>query len=877
MIRTLLLGSALLVQALPLAAQQPAAQGAAAPPVVDARRVAERAIVLDGRLTEPSWGEAPAAGDWVQTMPDAGKPATERSEARVLHDEKAIYVGIRLYDAKPDSIQSQLAARDEDVYADWAYVAFDSYHDRRSAFAFGVNPRGVKRDLMISEDTEEDPTWDAVWEVAVRTDSLGWVAEFRIPLSQLRFNQPGEGEEHRWGVNFWRQIARREETAYWAPVPRNRSKLVSAFGDLRGLQGVSAPRRLELQPYSLASVTRAPGNPGDPPQGSNALSGGADVRYGLTSDLTLTATVNPDFGQVEADPAVVNTSGYPILFSEKRPFFLEGTEIFRFKLGNAQLFNSRRIGRAPQREIQVTGGFADAPATSTLLGAAKLSGKTAGGWSVGLLSALAGAESARVVDSLGVQRFEPVEPLTHYGVARVTRDLAGGNATLGGVFTATNRRIDDDGLGFLPAAAYTGGVDSWRRFGGGNYQLSAALLGSRLEGSTEALARTQRAFGRFFQRPDASHLEYDSTRTSLTGYAAAVSLSKVAGGNWTWGVGGHAYSPGFEINDLGFLRDTDVASQFFTLSRHNYQRGKIFRYWKANFNQWSDWSFGGERTATGASFDFNFQFHNLWGGTVGADRNLSALSVEALRGGPAVVMPGESRLFLSVYSDRRRSVTGQAYFSVSREDETDVRRVLFYPTLSVRPSKRVELGLQPSLNLWASEAEYMWTAVKDGVQHPLFGRVEQAIVTLTTRLSYVFSPTLGVQLYASPYLFSREFSDYSEAAKLRADHFRDRYRTFGEDELQWDEARSLFMGHLDDDGRVDFAFRDPSFTYGQFNLNAVLNWEYRPGSTLYVIWTQDRSDHYSSPPAGFGPDMERLFGAPGTNVLLLKLSYWLGL
>ncbi|MBI4545328.1 MAG: carbohydrate binding family 9 domain-containing protein, partial [Gemmatimonadetes bacterium] len=437
---------------------------------IEAVRVRTTPPVIDGRLDDEAWTAASAATGFTQLEPRPGEPATQLSEARIAYDEDAIYVAARLPDTHPDSIVAQLSRRDDEVHSDWFYVAFDSYHDRRTAFVFAVNPRGVKLDAFLYNDTQDDESWDAVWDVATRIDSAGWTAEFRIPLSQLRFSAVGESAapEYRWGVNFARRIARRNEFSFWAPVPPDASGLVSLFGELTGLRGLRPPRRLELLPYSVARLTREPGEAANLFYRENALFGslGADLKYGITSDLTLTASLNPDFGQVEADPSQVNLTAYESFFPEKRPFFIEGADIFQFGIGlgdgdsgSEQLFYSRRVGRPPQHTPSAAGGFVDVPAATTIQGAAKLSGKTRAGWSVGVLSALTAAEEARLADSLGAARRQAAEPLSHYGVARLIKDFRQGQSALGAILTAANRRLDDQAFDFLPSAGYAAGVD----------------------------------------------------------------------------------------------------------------------------------------------------------------------------------------------------------------------------------------------------------------------------------------------------------------------------------------------------------------------------------------------------------------------------------
>lgn len=508
-------------------------------------RVPDGAPVIDGRLDEAAWSNAPAADGFVQLRPTPGDPASQTTEARVLYDDAAIYVGMRMLDIDPDGIAAQLARRDAGgIYSDWAHVLVDSYNDRRTGFRFSVNPRGVQKDVLHFDDSSEDVNWDAVWTVATSRDSAGWTAEFRIPLSQLRFSVAADDAENGveaselvWGLNFGREVARLGESAWWSPVLPNGGGMVSQSGQLRGLSGLSAPGRLELLPYTVGRVTRAPGDSDNPFYAATdgQLSVGADVRYGLTSNLTLSATINPDFGQVEADPAVVNLSAFESYFAEKRPFFMEGRNLFTFGVGTDDgsgegLFYSRRIGRAPQRWVDGEGGWVERPEATTILGAGKLTGKTAGGWSLGLLNAVTAAENARVASPGGGIDEEPIEPLTSYSVASLSRDFRDGRSTLGVLATGTNRRLQGDALDFLRESAYTGGVMARHRFADDVWEANAYLAGSHIRGSEEAISLVQTSAAHYFQRPDADHVEHDPTRTSLSGAVGSFWVGKNAAG-----------------------------------------------------------------------------------------------------------------------------------------------------------------------------------------------------------------------------------------------------------------------------------------------------------------------------------------------------------
>jgi hypothetical protein len=844
----------LLLAALPAGAQQ-RAQGApqAPPPVLGAVRLSGAPPTLDGRLDDAAWAEAPAATGFVQRRPNAGAAATAPTEVRVLYTPGALYVGARMSD-RPDSIAAQLARRDaSSIYSDWVYVMLDSDDDNRSAYVFAVNPRNVQRDYILAEDGSGDAKWDAVWEVKTAVDSAGWTAEFRIPMSQLRFDP----RQASWGVNFSRTIARREEDDYWAPTPPDAAGFVSRFGVLANLSGLSNPARLELRPYAMSRLTRAPGDSGNPFYSRNepTASAGLDLRYSLTPSFTLTATVNPDFGQVEADPSEVNLTAFETSFPEQRPFFVEDARIFQFNMGGAagQLFYPRRIGARPRGSVPSGAVFSDVPDGTTILGAAKVSGKTSNGWTLGFMDALTGRESARYTDADGNVLDVPVEPLTNYAVGRVMRDFNRGGSALGGIVTLVNRRLDGPELDFMRSSALTGGVDGRHRFGGGNYELSGYMVGTRISGSPASILSVQRNSGHYFQRPDAPHLELDSAATSLSGFVGNLEIEKIGGGNWRWEAGLRGRSPGVEINDFGFQNQTDRVEEYTGLEYEVYKPGRIFRSWSVGTYQRTQWTFGRERVATNASVTGSFQLRkNLWAGNVELGRDAAGLSTSELRGGPALVLPGRSYFSASLQGDRRQRLSWVVAANGAVQDQTDGRNLSLATQLDLRASPRVHLSLTPSIAWNQVAAQYIRQSTDaEGVRHYYFGSLDQTTAALTARLSYTLTPRLSLQFYGQPFISAGRYDDPMEVADPRGESFAERFIPA--------TVASL-----------------PDFNVKQFRSNAVVRWEYRPGSTLFVVWNSAMSDQAPDGSFRLVDDVRTLFGSEGTNTLLVKLSYWFG-
>jgi hypothetical protein len=880
-------GALLLALALPAGAQQ-AAAGPAAPRTARAVRVAGAAPAVDGRLDDAAWAQADTATGFVQRTPRAGAPASERTVVRVLYGPDALYVGARMYDSAPDSVAGQLNRRDVGGYGDAFTVMVDSYDDRRTAFRFGLNPRGVKYDGLLFDDTDEDSGWDAVWDGAAQRDSLGWTAELRIPFSQLRY--PAAAGERTWGVNFRREIARRGELSYWAPILPDDPGFVSRFGRLAGIGELPRPRRLEVQPYASSRLARAPGDAGDPfHRDSDVLaSAGADVRYGITSDLTLSATLNPDFGQVEVDPAVVNLSAYETLFDERRPFFVEGTEMFRF--GQARfnvatnlprLFYSRRIGQPPVRRLGGAGfGFVDAPEQTTIAAAAKVSGKLGRGWSLGVMDAATAPERARYVDAEGVRRTAPVEPFGNYFVGRLRRDL-GGASWAGAYLTAVNRAVDDGALDAVArTAGYVGGMDGELAWGGRSWILAGSLAGSHVAGSAASIAAAQRRSSRYFQRPDADHLDFDPERTSLDGYSLQLSLSKLGGRHWRSSAWYQETSPGFEANDLGYQVRADIRALTAYLSYREDRPGAVFREWNASSYGLGTWNLAGDNTRATARAQASGTLKSFWylfGGVEAARRSWDD---RLTRGGPLARFPGDAAVDFGVGSDERRSLSGEASFSASRTGAGGWGRTasLF---LRARPTSALQLSVGPQLERRRGIAQYVGTmddatATATLGRRYLFAGLDRTTLSLPTRVNWTFSPDLSLQLYAQPLIDVGDYTEFKELAAPRTY----RFRTFGEDgsTALRDDAADRYL--LDPDGAAGparaFTVADPDFNFRSLRGNAVLRWEYRPGSTLFFVWQQQRSEEALLGDFRLGRDSGAMLRAPSENVFLIKATYWLG-
>ncbi len=820
----------------------------AATPVAEAS-----AVRLDGEFNDAAWNAAPVIDGFVQREPSEGKTPTFRTEARVVYDAAAIYVSIRAFDPDPSKVVGILTRRDTDSPSDWVSVIIDSYHDRRTAYEFAVNAAGVKADKYRFADLNEDTSWDAVWDVKVGTDAEGWRAQFRIPFSQLRFD-PKKAET--FGFAVTRRVGRLNEVSTWPLLPRGASGYVSSLGELTGLQLKGSPKRLELVPYGVGQLQTQEAQIGNPfvTRRDAASSFGADMKFAVTPGLTLTGTINPDFGQVEADPAVVNLSAFETYFSERRPFFVEGSGIFRFDIdcndGECRgLFYSRRIGRTPRGTPPTTdGGYVSVPSQTTILGAAKLTGRV-GSFSVGALNAVTREEHGYGFDGL-TRTSSVVEPTTSYSVVRATREFAD-QSSLGFMATATNRRLTDD-VQFLPGQAYTGGVDGdWRL--GKKVLVDGYWAGSTVRGDAEAIGLLQTSNVHSFQRPDADHVELDLTRTSLNGMTGQLGAGKIAGDRVRFNSAAWFKTPGFDINDLGFLQRADEAGASNWLQFRRSTPWKGIREIYLNFNQWALWNFDGDRTALGGNVNFNLRTggnHRLW---FGVNREGVAFNDRATRGGPGAMGNAGLYAWHSFATDDRKLLQ-LAYDLDGGGDRLGTRNGTFSPSVRVRPSAALSLTVGLRLTRNVNDSQWIENLVADGSgdarPHYVFGHLDQTTAAATFRVNYTITPTLSIQLYGQPFVSAGDYSSFKELTNGRAPAYQDRYAPYA------------YAG-------------SPDFNYKSFRTTNVLRWEYRPGSTLFVVWQQGREEVTDRGDFRFGRDFGDVFRASGRNVFMVKMAHWL--
>jgi hypothetical protein len=811
---------------------------------------ASAAPTIDGKDDDPVWRDAPAITGFKQWQPTEGKAARFRTEARVAYDAANLYVIVRAFDPHPDSIIKLLERRDTFTASDMIWLFIDSYHDRRTGYEFGVNAAGVKMDLAVYDDGNEDSAWDGVWDAATRIDSLGWIAEFRIPLSQLRYSRD---KDNTFGFMIDRDIYRYAERVSWPMISQSKSGLVSQFGTLDALEGLEAPRRFEALPYVVtknASVIR-----------NNAFANrsnvtfGGDVKYRVASNLTLDATVNPDFGQVEADPAVLNLSAYESFFDERRPFFVAGRGLFRFDVNcsavncsSEGLYYSRRIGRTPE----LAGVYGDTVPSepTTILGAAKLLGRFPGGLTIGVLDAVTQRASS--------PHDTTYEPGTNFAVVRARQDLRSGNSSIGGMFTAVNRNMDRFSEPYLAAHAYVGAVDFRHRFYKNTFEVSGSLDASRVQGSRENIYATQTNSVHGYQRPDAS-LPLDSNRTVLNGDAEEIKFGKVGGQHLMFETAYQRRSAGFEVNDLGYLRRADQQSWNTWMGYFDRHERKLYNRFQLNNNWWQYWTTDGLPLEAAYNTNAHITLKNNWGihfgGTLG--QLGTTYDDRAARGGPAVRQDMYISPWAFINGDDRRSIVPSMSLNYFQSSGGRNHSVNLGPEVSYKVLGRFSSSMSANWSHNVTDNQWFGRFTDAaGAPHYTFAHLDQTTTSATLRLNYTFTPVVSLQAYTQPFVSKGTYSDVRQLSSTpRAASYDDRYAAYDNPSVTSDPG---------------------GFNFKEFQSNVVFRWEYNPGSSLFVVWNQGRQGFQSVAGTNdYQGDVRDLLSLHPANTFLIKLSYWL--
>jgi len=842
-------------------------------PVYTTTRLATPAPVIDGKLDDECWKKGTWAGDYHQFIPNEGAKATFPTELNIQYDDKYLYVAFRAFDGEPEKMVRMAGVRDEMV-GDMMGLTLDSYRDYRTGFEFSVTSWGQKIDLVLFNPMNWDFNWNAVWKVKTGVEDSAWVAEYEIPLSQLRFSKQ---DEQVWGLHTWRWISRLSEESNWERQSKIGPGMLYNFGEFRGIKGLKKSRRLEIMPYVLGDVKTMEAEAGNPFTENGRAPGGnigLDAKIGISSNFTLDLTVNPDFGQVESDPSVMNLTAFETFYEEKRPFFLEGLTIFDYKFDEQSLFYSRRIGHAPSLILDPTDEqFVKAPDKTSILSAMKLSGTTSKGLSVGFIQSLTANEYASVSDKDGNITKSKVEPLTNYMVARVQKGIDAGNTVFGGIFTSANRFINDASLEFLNRNAYTGGADLLHHWKDKKYYVDTRFVGSFVNGSKESITLLQESSARYYQRPGADYLNYDTTRTSLSGYGGKFKIGKGSQGFWRYSTGANWRSPGLELNDLGYMREADVINQENNVSYLINQPVSIFHSYEVGLEQFNTWNFNGTYLESGAHLSFMSEFTNNWSFNINLIGHTNRLDTRILRGGPDMIMPGGFMTFGKIKTDQSKKVILDFSYELEKTGNSSAKVYSFGPGISIRPIQALKLGVTANYSNNSDNLQYVTQLDYMTEKRYILGTIDQTTLGLTFRVDVNITPEFSIQYYGSPFISKGSYSDFKKVTNPKDDSYTNRFSILD----QALPAGDIIGLDENSDGTADYMISDPDFNFHEFRSNLVAKWEYRLGSYIYFVWSMNKSGITGSSDISMGESYQELKNIYPNNIFLIKLSYWFSL
>lgn len=840
----------------------------------------QNAPTIDGKLDDAIWQEGEWIDHFTQHEPYNGKEASQKSAFKLFFDADNLYVAIKSYDTSPDSIVKRLTRRD-DPDGDFVGVAFDSYHDLRTAFMFAVSAGGVKFEQMLTENGDrEDPSWDPNWWVKVGFSDEGWHAEMKIPFSQLRFEKESDGI---WGMQVFRQTYRNNELDFWQHIPKDAPGLVHMFGQVSGLESIKPQKIFDITPYGIAKLETYKAEAGNPfADGQDAkINGGIDAKIGVTNNLTMDLTINPDFGQVEADPSEVNLSAYETFFEEKRPFFIEGANITTFGIGigdggvgNDNLFYSRRIGRRPGLYPDLADNeFAHVPVFTPILGAAKLTGKSSNGLSVGFIESVT-AEGRAEIDDNGTRRYETVEPLTNYFLGRVQKDMNDGNTMIGGMVTSTNRWTDAVTEDYFHKSAYTAGIDFTQYFKDKSWMINVNAAFSQVNGTADAITRTQESSARYFQREDNDYTNYDPTRTSLMGSGGRLQVIRQKG-HWTHLAVVLWKTPGLELNDMGYLRQADQLFNMYWGQYRVWEPKGIYRSWNLSGDYYNVLDFGGHLLGHGLELNGNMSFKNFWNFWAHANLNTNGFSNTILRGGPRMRTQGSSNFQYNISSDSRKKLYFYVYHNFGKGFEGSSKNLSLSAGLTYKPTNFMTVTFNPSYSKSFDELQYISQESYTSTTRYLFASINQKVLSASIRVSLNLTPDLSLQYWGQPFIASGQFEDFKYIDNQMAANYSDRFHVFTSNQITTTPDGFDIDENLDH--TVDYSIGKPDFNVQEFLSNLVIRWEYNPGSSVYLVWNQTRNGFIENGDLNVGSDLDNLFTDKAHNVFLVKFSYRIGL
>lgn len=829
-------------------------------------------IVIDGSLDDAAWNTVDWGTDFIEKSPAENTAPTYQTKFKIIYDSKYLYIGIKALDTTPNEIVKRLSRRDGFV-GDRVNVLIDSYHDKRTAFVFTTTAAGVKGDEFATQNGNNfDDSWNPIWYTKVKIDNDGWTTEMKIPLSQLRF---GNDQKQVWGLNVVRNIFHKNERSLWQRVPNDAAGFISEAGELHGLLNLKSQKQLEIQPFTVAQYDSYQAETGNPfKDGSDGkINFGLDAKIGITNDLTLDITINPDFGQVEADPGNFALDGFQVFLAEQRPFFVENKNIFDFRFANGRdnVFYSRRIGRSPQVSANYEDDeFADIPINSSIIGAAKFSGKTKDGWSIGVLESVTANEYASIQETDGNRRNQLVEPLTNYFVVRTQKDFNDRNSYIGGIFTAVNRDLNEN-VNTLHKSAYTGGIDFRHNWNNRNYFIQGNIIASKVTGSKEAIEATQTTLRHLFQRVDANHVAVDLNRTSLTGSGGRFYGGKSGGGNWRYRLGMNWKSPELELNDVGFLRQADEIRQFANVEYLWQKPTNIYREARMQLSEFSTYDFDGNYNRIQYNLEGFINWKNNWWTEVGFGHKPRIFVNTFLRGGPRWRFSDENFRFLFFGSDQSKKFNFTLGYvnSAAKQDNFSFQRYVlrfnYQPFDAFSMAVSMEFEKNPNKTQWVDDPVFGTTT------RYVLGEIDNQNFSATLRLNYSINPNLSIQYYGQPFISRGTYSNFNYVNNAAAKDLNERVTWFNNNQISI--ADDVYNIDENNDGITDYSFGNPDFAFVQFRSNLVIRWEYIPGSELFLVWSQGVSG-FGDPKDTLSRSLQnQIVDEPLDNTFLMKLTY----
>jgi hypothetical protein len=824
---------------------------------------------IDGKLNDLCWAEGEWSETYTQNTPVEGAVASLKTQLKVLFDDKNIYVAIKCFESDMSKIHRFKGNRDE-LKGDIVGVCFDSYFDKRTGYEFDITAAGGQIDLILNNDGNPDFSWNAVWYGETALEDSAWTAEMRIPLSQLRYNNT---ENQVWGMHSWRWIDRMQEEDQWSLIPRMNTGFVYNFGELHGINNLPKSRRVELLPYTVGKsifYEKERGNPFSKGNENN-VAFGLDGKVGLGSNFTADFTINPDFGQVEADPSVMNLSAFETYFDEKRPFFLEGKSIFNYDLNGSQVFYSRRIGHAPSYSPDLNDGdYSKNPDNTSIISALKVSGKTENGLSVGVLQALTAKEYVDVSMQNETSKLTS-EPMANYTVGRIQKDYNKGNTIIGGIFTSSNRFINEDYLNDLNKNAYTGGIDYIQYFGNRNYSVSVKSMNSYIQGDKKAITDLQQSSAHYYQRPDAGYLKLDTNRTSLSGWSGNVRISK--GGTSKWNIAEQASwsSPGFDMNDMGFMNHADYLKNDASALYIENTPVSIFKTYNVGVFSAMAWTYGGETTSNMVTLHTEATFKNSYHYYFNVNRVFSAVDPYILQGGPALSQNPFWCVNGGINSDWSKRVAFSFGYHQHIYSDNYSKLHEFYPSVSFRLSSSISLETSVNYSRNYVAAQYVETVNNNYIM----ARLNQETLGLTFRLNYSITSGLTIQYYGNPFISKGLYSQFKKVIDPRNSSFGNRFHVFSSDSVMQSADRKYYT--INNNGST-LGFDNPDFTSRAFHSNLVAKWEFKKGAFLYLVWAHQKSSSPSNTyVSSFNENVDKLYNSHPENIYLLKFNYYFSL